>query len=147
MTSMETFEKAKIDCNELGTMVKGMQDRILIVLEVVLGKEVNNDKDINVNGLKDKMKAIFFRATGSISEDHLENSFSFMTFMNSVHDQGPEWERIFATCTTDLALMEYKVEAAPSAPMEELDVIMSRFIEFAIQERDKWHTFLEDSLL
>lgn len=42
-------------------------------------------------------------------------------------------------------LMEYKVDIMPSVPMEEVDLVVTKFIEFAAKEKHKRYPHLEES--
>lgn len=59
----------------------------------------------------------------------------------------PRWEKVFSKCEKDIAILEYKLETAPSVPIGELKAVMTRFITFAIGERDNGHPILGENLL
>lgn len=70
-----------------------------------------------------------------------------MTLVGKIQDFGPKWEKIFVTALVKLNFMEDQLKVMPNVLVDELDCIMSRFIEFAPNERDKGNKLLDESLL
>lgn len=147
VTKKEPLEKMIDDCIRLEEMIKGIQDKFLVLIKEVYEQEVLDGDGMSVDNLQDKVRSNFFPATGSISTSHMNNVASFIAFMENFRKQEVEWKKLFATCAESLEVIEFKLDIMPSVSMEELEMVMSRFIVFALRERDKGNIFLDDSLL
>lgn len=62
-------------------------------------------------------------------------------------DTMPAWGGILTTSTTELDIADWKMQRVLSTPMDELNNILSRFIEFAKREKMKGKYFLKEDLM
>lgn len=58
-----------------------------------------------------------------------------------------EWESFFSKSEEEITLMEFDMESVPSVSIWELEAIISKFIAYAINERDNGCPFLDENLL
>lgn len=141
------FKDISNRCNQIKNVTSVIHDRIVVAAETMLGKEMKEEIHIVVDQLIESVKYTFFGVVRSLSKSQLKDIQLFMMLAGKIQDFGPEWEKIFVTALAKLDIMEDQLNVMPNVPMDELDCIMSRFIEFASKETDKGNTLLDESLL
>lgn len=97
-----------------------------------------------MNNLKDKLHEFFF--VESFLKEHLENVSSFSSTMHKTQEIVLRWQKFFSKCEKDTTMFEYKLEIAPSVSIGELEAIMTRFIAFAVKERDNGRPILDKNI-
>lgn len=93
------------------------------------------------------MKFVYFKELESIKKNQLNDLALLMIHINNLQNLTPDWKNIFDTCSDALDVIKLQLDGLPSVTMEELNLIMFRFIEYAARERDGGKNLLEDSLL
>lgn len=128
----------------LRTAVNKIQEEILNTVEALFAKRLTNKK-LTVDNLKDRLHEFFF--VESFSRGHLKNVSLFSSIIRKTQETVPRWEKVFFKCEKATAILEYKLEIAPSVSVGELEAVMTRFIVFALRERDNGHPILGKDLL
>lgn len=77
----------------------------------------------------------------SFSKGHLENVSLFSSMIRRTQEAVPSWEKFFPKYEDDISLLEFKLENVPSVSIGELEVVITRFIAFGINERDNGRLF------
>lgn len=98
-----------------------------------------------MNSLKSQLHDFFF--VGLFPKEHFANVSSFSGIMKKTQEVMIEWESFFSRSEEKIALMEFNIENVPSVSIGELEAVVSRFIAYAINERDNGRPFLDESLL
>lgn len=128
-------------------MTKVIHDKIVTATKTILGMEMEEEVDIAIDRMTKRVRSIFFKTAESLSEKQLEDIQSCMKLVGKISVLGPKWEMIFISSSAELEYVKDQLMIMPSVPMDEIDYIMSKFVEYASRERDKGNKLLDESLL
>lgn len=137
------FDHARDECVEMEGSILERQSQILTSIEELLGQDVHTSSSLNLEGLKEKMNFAYFQGLESIRKNQLDDLVSPMIFISNLQNHTPDWESHLDA----LDVIELQQDGLPSVMMEELNSVISRFVENATKERDRGRNLLEDSLL
>lgn len=135
ITRNEVLEKVKDDVVKIEELIQEIQNKIFLVVADALGKEAIRDNEMNVENLKVKVQGNFFTFTRSILKKNLIKAATFFSIRDAFQKQELDWENAFATYVEDLEMIEFKINMLPHVTMEEVNPLVSKFIECAATER------------
>lgn len=139
-----TFKDFSMESLSLKDSIRRVQDEVINVIEALFTKRLNED-GVMVNSLKSQLHEFFF--VGSFSKEHFQNVSSFSNTMKKAQEMIVEWKNCFFRSEEEITLMEFDIESVPSVSVGELEVVIGKFIAYAINERDKGRPFLDEKLL
>lgn len=137
ITWNEVLEKVKADTIRVEESTKEIWEKILSVAIDALEKDVVWENNMQLENLKHKVQEIFFTTIGLILKQNLTKATDFLSIWHTFQWQESVWEIAFAECSNDLDMREYKVNALPLVTIEEVNTIVSKFIQYNVNKEDK----------
>lgn len=123
------FAHAKDECIEMERSIQEIQSKILTSIEELLGQDVHTSSSLNVKGLKEKMKFVYFKELESIWKNQLNDLVSLTIHISNLQKLN--------ACSYALDVIKLQLDGLPSVTMEELNSVMSRFVEYAAREKNE----------
>lgn len=97
-------------------------------------KEGIREKHLQAENLRARIQARFSKDSGMIDKSDLSRIASFLLIHENFLVHAVEWEGILATCIDDVDIVDFQISNLPSVTMEEVRLIVSRYIESAKRE-------------
>lgn len=97
-------------------------------------KEGIREKHLQAKNLRARIQSSFFKVSRMIDKGDLSRIMSFLFIDENFLVQAVEWEGVLATCTDDVDIVNFQIINLPSVTMEEVRLIVSRYIESAKRE-------------
>lgn len=141
-----TYESAQLSCTEMEGLVHDIQLKILASIEELLGVDVSDASGLHLAELRDKMKLMYFCQLDSLKKSQIDDLVSLLIHVHSSQKLMPYWENTLDACSDALDMIDLQQDTLPSISMEELDFVLTRFLEYARRKRDPGRNLLEDSL-
>lgn len=84
---------------------------------------------MQLENLKAKVQDIF-AITGLVLKNNFAKASNLISIKDAFHKQELDQEITFALCAGDLEGLEFRINMLPHVTMEEVDQIVSKFIEY-----------------
>lgn len=123
--------------------IRRVQEEILNTVAASFVRRLD-EGGVTVNYQRDRLHEFFF--VESFSKAHLEN-VSLFSSTRTTKEMAAEWEKFLSKSEEEISLMEFTMESVPSVSIGELEVVVAKFIAYAINDRDNGHPFLDEDLL
>lgn len=131
VTRIEVLKKSETKCFETKESVREILSKVFRVASKIWKKESIREKHLQVENLRARIQSSFFKDSGMIDKGDLSRIASFLFIDENFLAQAVEWEGILTTCTNDVDIIDFQISNLPSVTMEEVRLIVSRYIESA----------------
>lgn len=122
-----------------------IQEGVLNTLEALFAKRLIPE-EVTADGLKSILEP-FFSDVRSFAQVDLENISTFSNIIQSTQDALVAWGKSCTRQGQAVTVLEFQLNHIPPISVQEVEAVLTRFIEFAIREKENGNSFLDDDLL